>query len=329
MMLTDRIPRDRFLPLPRTRTDSGSPRRTGIEIEFAALTETEVATIITRRFGGVVMPVSRYELRVEESSLGALQIYLDTALRKGRASAFAQFGLELGREVIPVEIVTDPLEEHRLPELDLLREELRLAGALGSGGGLLLGFGVHFNVEIIAPRVDSMRPVLTAFALIEDWLRLSHPMDGSRRLLPFVDPYPRRFVRRLLDLDPAAPLGDLIDLYLETTPTRNRSLDMLPLFRHLDEARLVRSIPNERQVSARPAYHYRLPDCRVDEPDWTLAFEWNRWVLVERLAGDGPLLARLAEGWLAHDREGGGTRHEWCGRVEALLARSEILGEPA
>ena len=39
-------------------------------------------------------------------------------------------------------------------------------------------------------------------------------------------------------------------------------------------------------MSARPTFHYRLPNCRVDEPDWRIAHEWNAWVTVEALAAD-------------------------------------------
>jgi hypothetical protein len=32
----------------------------------------------------------------------------------------------------------------------------------------------------------------------------------------------------------------------------------------------------------------------VDEPQWTLAAEWNRWVEVERLASDPQRLATMS-----------------------------------
>ena len=39
-------------------------------------------------------------------------------------------------------------------------------------------------------------------------------------------------------------------------------------------------------VKARPAYHYRLPNCLVDEPTGRSRREWNTWVTVERLAAN-------------------------------------------
>ncbi len=324
----DLVPRDRFLPLPRLRTEGGAIRRTGVEIELAGLSETEAADLVVRRFGGTVQPAGPFEVVVERSALGEVQIYLDTRLRKDGAEGLARLGLDrIGREVIPLEIVTEPLASDRLDMLTALAGDLRAAGAVGSGGGVLFGFGVHFNIEDTACRVETIRPVLTAFALLEDWLRLAYPIDGARRVLPFVDPYPRRFVRALLDLPPEADLAALIDLYLAHTPSRNRGLDMLPLFRHVDAARVARALPPEARGGARPAYHFRLADSRVDEPDWTLAFEWNRWVLVERVADDADLLAHLAEGWRTHQRGGDAGRHGWCARVDAVLAASTVLGD--
>ncbi len=327
--LTEQIPRDRFLPLPAARTEAGALRRVGLELEFAGLTETQVAQKVVAAFGGTARPGGPFEVVIDDTELGRMQVYLDTAFRKSGQVGLAHLGLEIGREVIPVEIVTEPLEPQALPRIDALREALRAAGAMGSGSGILFGFGLHLNVEVAAPRIGAIRPVLTAFALLEDWLRLSHPIDGSRRLLPFVDPYPRRFVRQLLDLAPEAEMDELMDLYLRVTPSRNRALDMLPLFRHLDEARVLRALPNAEAVSARPTWHYRLPDSRVDEADWTIAFEWNRWVLVERVAGDGPLLAQLAEEWRDHQHDRGTTRRGWCRRTEALLLAAGIVEETA
>ena len=323
------IPRDRFEPLPQPRTASGEERRVGVEVEFAGLTEAQVSELVARRFGGAARPAGPFERVVEGTALGSVEVFLDTAFRKGRHGKLVQLGLELGREVIPVEIVTEPLRPAALEQVEALCAALREAGAVGSGGGLFFGFGMHLNVEVAAAEMGAIRPVLTAFALLEDWLRLSRPIDASRRLLPFVDPYPRRFVRGLLALPPEAGLGELIALYLKATPSRNRSLDLLPLIRHLDEVRLLAALPDAAAVSARPAWHYRLPDSRVDEPDWRIAYEWNRWVLVERVAGDGALLARLAEDWLAYHRAGAATRRGWCDRVEALLRAAPPLERPA
>ena len=57
----------------------------------------------------------------------------------------------------------------------------------------------------------------------------------------------------------------------------------------------LRRTVNDERVKARPTFHYRLPDCRVNEPGWSVADAWNRWVYVESLAADTDLLAELID----------------------------------
>ncbi len=315
--LSEAIPRDRFERLPHPGAASGAVRRVGIEIEMAGMTERQVAASIVEAIGGTVVEQTAYDVVVEGSELGRLTCYLDTKYRKGKQHALSRLGLELGREVIPVELVTEPLAPDALPKVEALRETLRRAGAIGSRDGMLLSFGLHLNVEVAGADPRHWRPVLTAFALLEDWLRFADPIDGSRRLLPFVDPYPRAFVRALLELDQNSPAEQIIDLYLRQTPTRNRSLDMLPFFANLDPELASRTPVDLGSVSARPTYHYRLPDSRIDEPDWRIAYEWNRWVLVERVAQDDALISELSSRWRSEKRL---LRHEWCADVETILS---------
>jgi hypothetical protein len=89
----------------------------------------------------------------------------------------------------------------------------------------------------------------------------------------------------------APSVSQLIDDYLKHNPTRNRGLDLLPLFAHLDKDRVTRAVDDDR-VSARPTFHFRMPDSRVDDPRFRITEQWQAWLEVERLACD-PL--RLAE----------------------------------
>jgi hypothetical protein len=319
--LTETIPRDRFLSLPAADRATGEARRVGIEIEFAGLTESRAAEVVAGALGGRIARVAEYELAIEDTAVGRVDCYLDTAFRKGRQHALSRLGLEIGREVIPVELVTEPLDPGMLPRIDALRETLRQAGAIGSRDGLLLSFGVHLNVEVVSPEVPDWLPVLTAFALIEDWLRLADPIDGSRRILPFVDPYPTSFVRGILALPPDAAMHDVVRFYLAENPTRNRALDMLPLFARIAPEEIERERARLGKIAPRPTYHYRLPDSRIDEPSWRLAYEWNRWVLIERVAADPEIMARLRKGWQASRWT---LRSDWCDEVEAILAGSGL-----
>jgi hypothetical protein len=123
-------------------------------------------------------------------------------------------------------------------------------------------------------------------------------VDLARSISPYINPFPDEYVRLILRSDYPADAGRLIDDYLAYNPTRNRPLDMLPVLCHLDEPRVTSRVEEQHLVKARPAFHYRLPNCLVDEPDWTLAREWNTWVEVERLAEDPEALMRMSREYL-------------------------------
>ncbi|ARE38907.1 hypothetical protein RGUI_0766 [Rhodovulum sp. P5] len=323
--ITALLPRDRFLPLSPETTSSGQPRRAGIEIEFGGLTEEEAAGVVARELGGTQRQVAAHDWLIEGTDWGDVEICLDTVLREKAGSAVMDLGLDLSRAVVPIEIVTPPLGPDQLPALDKLRSALRSAGAQGSRDGLLLGFGVHLNPEIADATVEAILPVVRAFALIEDWLRNADPIDPARRVLPFVDAYPRSFVDRLAKDGPNWSLTEFIDIYLKETPTRNRGLDMLPCFRHLDENRVAKALDSAGGlVGARPTFHYRLPDCRIDEGGWRLAYEWNRWTLVERLAADADALNALARDWIEYREALTTTRPDWLAHVEERLCELEL-----
>lgn len=314
------MPPDRFTPLPRPLSAEGSARRVGVEIELGGLSEAEVAEICTETLGGQAEQGSGPFWTIRDSRIGTLEVYLDIFLRKATQTKLRDLALELGREVVPVEIVTEPLDMAGLEALEDLTVALRRAGALGSGAGWVFGFGVHLNVEIASSAdADVVRPLL-AYALIEDWMRRDNPIDESRRLLPFTDPYPTDLVRGLIALGPEAALQDVMTLYLSLTPSRNHGLDMLPVFAHLAPETVARALSGP--VSARPAFHFRLPDCLIDEEDWSIADEWRRWIIVERVAGDAAVLARLAEGW--KDDHGIVTlsRDSWARRCGKILRKA-------
>lgn len=308
---------DLFAPLPVPLNAQGRPRRTGVEIELGELDEAACAALCARHLGGVARQVDEAIWRVEDTRIGTLEVYLDTALRHAEKSALRDAALALGREVVPVEIVTEPLDRDELIALDGLREELRLAGAVGSGGGLFFGFGVHLNVEIAAESAGAVVPPLLAYALIEDWLRDANPIDQTRRVLPFTSPYPTRLVQRLVTMGPGADLRHVMDAYAQEAPSRNYGLDMLPVFAHLDAERIAPVLG--AATSARPAYHFRLPDCRIDEPGWSLDHEWRRWRTVERVATNAETLVELSREWMALHTGLTLSRTRWARRCGAIL----------
>lgn len=311
--------RKTFDPLPGWGDSDGSDRRAGIEIEFGGLSEQAAAEHMASRIGGTIRQAGEHALVLEGSELGDLEVYLDTALRKKLSGAVADAGLEAGRAVIPVEIVTPPLAQSDLPSLGAILRDLHEAGAKGTRGGMFLGFGVHLNPALADSDGADLPAVGIAYAFLEEWFRQTDPVDFSRRLLPFTDRYPPALLDAYAACDGTPDTDRFIDIYLDYIWSRNYGLDLLPIIRHLAPDRFEKAIGETDQISARPAYHYRLPDSRIGDPDWSLAYEWNRWALVERAARSDRLLSAFrsawaGRGWLLNRVRGG-----WAAEADGCL----------
>src|SRR5690606_7323313 len=101
--------------------------------------------------------------------------------------------------------------------------------------------------------------------------------------------FPPAYLRQVIDPHYWPDQSQLIADYLQANPTRNRALDMLPLFKHLSEQQ-VQATTTDPLIKARPALHYRLPNSLVDHPGWGIAGAWNDWLQVESLADDSERL---------------------------------------
>ena len=317
----DRIPLDVFWPLPCPLRHDGQPRRTGVEIEFAGLDEGGAAALVRRLWGGEGWHVGPRSLEVTGSRLGDVTVELDTALSDKGAQGLVLAALG---DLVPVEIVTPPLAPGDLPQAERLVAALRAEGARGTRAATGYGFGLHLNPEVAAETAGHIVPVVRAFGLLDDWLRSFDPPDWTRLLLPFIKPWPRALVDRLAGEAAGWSLAELTAAYLAHSPSRNRALDLLPLLEHLDPERVRAALPEGQARGGRPTYHYRLPEARVDEAAWSVAYEWNRWVVVERVAARPALLDALAEGWLAHRAALTTLRGDWAPVVEALLSEGRI-----
>jgi len=295
------------LPLPpvANRAD-GHPRRIGVEIELGGLGVDETAALVAEQLGGDIKSIGRYEREVGGDPAGAWSVELDFGLLKklGRrerdaddlvdaVESLAEDALRrVSEPVVPVEVVSPPLPMSRLGEVDRLIRRLRDAGARGTGDEPAFAFGMQLNPELPDTDADIVRQYLQAFLCMEDWLRERAKVDLTRRLTFFADPFPKGYTRACVDPDYTPNRGQLIDDYLADNPTRNRALDMLPLFAHLDAER-VRGRVDDPRIKARPTLHYRLPNSEVDEPGWGLGAIWADWLVLERLANDPVRLGDL------------------------------------
>ncbi|MDY8110163.1 amidoligase family protein [Fulvimarina sp. 2208YS6-2-32] len=287
--------------LPEIRENAvGQPRTIGVEIEFGAISARQAATALAEGLGGSLTEEDPHALIVGGTALGDLMVEIDTRYahpqrhpgtrwgRLGRASA-ARLGTAL-HYLVPRELVTRPLPLDRLALVDRAVDVLRLAGARETGP---VAFGLHFNPEPPRRDAQTITAILKAFMLLNDWLRREcRPRRLTHRLGVGRD-YPPAYVQRVIAPDYWPDLDVLMDDYLTANPTRNRDLDLLPLFLHFDE-RLVRARLPKEKIGKRPVLHYRLPTARVSQPGWSIAPDWNRWVAVERLAAERTRLETLA-----------------------------------
>lgn len=321
---------------PRETNFEGAPRRVGVELEFAAVRAHDAAVRVHAVFGGEIRQIDRHKFGIVGSELGDFQAKLDWQFLH-QAEAEPPVGAEtrwlvpelqetlrgilgdIAAVIIPCEIVCPPIEPRALPRLDGLLADLRHYGAQGTEANPLYAFGTQLNPDIAERSADYVLSVLKAYLLLSDWLRAIISVDLTRRVLTFTDPFPVDYIRLVIDPAYRPDMAGLIDDYLRHNPVRNRELDMLPLFAWIDERRVRAAVPDKR-INPRPTFHYRLPDARLGQSDWTVTREWNRWCVVERLAERRDKMERMARAYM--DNQNRFVPRDW-----AILA-SEWLAMP-
>lgn len=279
---------------PVTRTAQGAVRCVGVEVEFQGIRTRAAAHALVAGFGGILVEEDPHAFHVLDTAIGRLAVELDirhvhpqrwTATPPIRllTAGAAWFGTVLN-PVVPRELITAPLPIERLGLVDRAVGVLRAAGASGCGVTRFGSLGLHFNID--PPRIDAdmIAATLKAFLLLN--ARLRHETTAREASSVFLPaPYPDAYVRRVVDPDYWPDLPSLAEDYLAANPTRNRDLDLLPLFLNLDPERVRARLPYEK-IGNRAVFHYRLPRAYVSDPAWSVASAWNGWVAVEALAGD-------------------------------------------
>ncbi len=284
------------------------PRRIGVEIEFAGLSAADILDVMQHCFNGTVVKHSLFEYELSDSDLGTFVLELDAQQLKQLAQSYEagrnadedslleEFSMELlslaAEQFVPWEIVTAPFEFAQLNRLDDMVHQLRQRGAKGTRESLRFAFGVHLNMELPDLQAATILAYMRAYFCLYDWIALQEDIDLVRRVTPYINHFPQAYVEKVINLNYQPTLSELIDDYLEANPTRNRSLDMLPLFTYLDEQR-VRAVVQDKRVKARPTLHYRLPNCDIDNPSWSIDSIWREWLQVEHLAQDQEKLAKV------------------------------------
>lgn len=314
------------MPPEVTRGD-GSMRRVGFELEFSGIDLDAAATALQTSLGASLKSETAAERVLHVESMGEFRVELDWAFLKSQAakqgrSARQEEWLErlsdVAALVVPVEVVCPPVPLEDLAKLDSMVLALRQAGAVGTEESLLAAYGVHVNAEVPALDAATLYPIIRAYCLLQWWLMDRHGVDTTRKMSPYIGLYPEAYVEHVLSA-PTAEGDEILNVYLEHNATRNRALDLLPLLSEIDESR-VRSVVDDPRIQARPAFHYRLPDCHIEQEDWSLSRAWNTWCVVEKLAERADDLNALASDFLEADRILlGVNRNRWVESLDKWL----------
>ncbi len=315
-------------------------RKIGIEIEYSGIDINKTSKILQQLFKGELSIVNGTIHKLENSELGDFTIELDAiplqkiAAKQKEAEKSHEDDRKLienikietskiinyaGSKVVPLEIVSPPIDFDDISKLEKLIIELRKQGAKGTNENLHYAFGMHLNPEVKSKENEYIIRVLQSFLLIEPWLKKEHKIDISRKLTNFIDPFPKKYLSLILDKKYQANIDELIKDYHKYNPTRNRSLDMLPLFGHLNED-LVKSLYGEEEkINSRPTFHYRLPNCDLSNPDWSIKKELEIWLNVEYLSENNDLLFEMIEKWQEFQSKITKTESGWIKIVDKLL----------
>lgn len=325
-------PEHNAFPLPPWQhNDAGELRKVGVELELSGLDIDHLARITADYLGCRIQQTSRYERTLQGDPAGDWVVELDFRLLKklGREQRQSDdLGDELltsaeglikwvAESLVPHELVSPPLPMDRLWQINEIIDLLRQAGAKGTADRVTNAFGMQFNPEVPSCDAQTIGAYLKAFLCLYDWLAAEANINLARRISPFVDPFPAAYIRHVVNPAYQPDMTTLINDYLRANPTRNRALDMLPLFKHIDPA-LVASYTSNSLIKARPTFHYRLPDCLIDQPGWGMHLAWQDWLEVERLAADPERLQACCAAYCAHlDQTFGRLLSNWAEQTRA------------
>ncbi|MCR8923832.1 amidoligase family protein [Dasania sp. GY-MA-18] len=312
---------------------SGHPRRVGFELEFSGLSLEQAASAILTTLGGTIVQQTAAEQVIRVDALGDFTVEIDWSYLKRIAAEKGQSGeneewLSLlssaASVLVPIEVVCPPIAIEALNTLQPMVAALRQAGAVGTEESLLAAYGVHINPELPNLDATTIFSYLRAFALLQWWLVDAHDVNASRKISPYIDLYSNQYIALLLSRSQPS-MDTLFSDYLAYNASRNRALDLLPLFAEIYPKRL-RLVVDDPRIKARPTFHYRLPNCNIEHEDWSLAQSWNLWWVVEALAQRHDDLDALGQIFVQENQAiTGVNRKKWLERIDLWLTKHALV----
>lgn len=318
---------DTFKSPPELSNAAGDIRRVGFELEFTGLPLEDAVSTLASVLNARAAPHSAVEWFLDSPDLGRFRLEMDWGYLKRIASEarleqqdeeWVNFLKQTAQGVVPLELVCPAIPITELDKLSGVHPALRNAGAKGTDDSLIAAFGLHINSETPALNATTIHRYLCAFCLLQWWLLEAHQVSLSRRVSTYIALYPEAFCEEIL-ASRNTDMSAIFDCYLRYNPTRNRALDLLPVLAAIDPHRVARAVDDAR-IRARPAFHYRLPNCQLEQPAWSLASQWNIWIRVEQLAADSTAIDMLTRDFLHQSNSLWGiNRSAWVEKIEQWL----------
>jgi hypothetical protein len=310
--------------------ENGQARKAGFELEFG---ETDIETIsgcITQLYGGTRNTINYFWEEITDTEFGNFSVKMDSRLLtekpyekivdflgfKEKERDIEKFIESVASVLIPYEIVTPPVQFSQVHRLDALRELLYMNEAKGTRTSVLRAFATHINAELPALNVDTILTYLRAFLLLYPWVFQKSKIDFTRKISNFITPFPEEYISLVLPDNYNPDFDQFLIDYQKYNPDRNRPLDLYPVlgFINPDKVMTLEGIGN---VKPRPTFHYRLPNSLIDNPDWSLASEWNCWVAIENLAAAPEKIKDLSEEYIkTSEQTFMGFRNKWIRRTD-------------
>lgn len=280
-------------------------RKAGFELEFSNINIDTIIHILTDNCAFKMKKLNSYLFKFD-SQYGEFTLELDfellskQKLKNNIQEFFHSIGItieqkkieqvetliaELSQDIVPYEISTPPIPIENLEIVNNLVDQLSKNNAKGTKEKIYYAFGLHINLEVISLETTILLDYLKAYVILQDFLEKDAKVDVTRKITPFIDKFKKDYILHILQEEYLPSQEEFIKDYINFNPTRNRSLDMLPILTFIDE-KLVRSFLPKEKINPRPAFHYRLSNSLIGEDNWKISDEWNRWILVEKLAND-------------------------------------------
>jgi len=311
----------------------GTERLVGFELEFSGLSLAQTVEIVQSSLDGNLGNKTAAEQIIHVKSLGDFNIEIDWDFLKrtaeenenhGEDSQWLEQLSKAASMLVPVEVVSPPISITHLDALDQMVSALREAGAMGTEESLIAAYGVHINADIPKLDAETLFAYLRSFALLQWWLVEAHQVNTARKISPYIDLYPENYVKLLLSQSPP-DMDNIFSDYLKFNASRNRALDLLPLLAEIDENRVFDKV-DDPKIKARPAFHYRLPNCSIEHKNWSLAHSWNTWWIIDELASRPDYLKELSAAFLDTEQPIIGViRKTWVNYLDQWLKDHKLV----